>query len=102
MSKNTQVHWIMSLRPSETQSISLIVLMVFGAYVFAVRENTLPEGGLQSVEHTGWRVWGKEKNHTAFFRYKRNGLKLTLENRIFIPVSNALYRAVNTRPYFTE
>lgn len=30
------------------------------------------------------------------------GLKLTLENRLFKSVSDALYRAVNTWPYFTE
>ena len=69
--------------------------MVFGAYVFAIRKNILPEGGSESVEHTGWRVWGKEKNHTAFFRYRRNELKLTFENRTFIPDSNTLYRALN-------
>lgn len=48
------------------------------------------------MAHAGWRAWCKTKNHAAFFRCGRNGFKFTLENRIFIPVSNASYRAVNT------
>lgn len=76
--------------------------MVFGAYVSPIRENVLPAVGSESVEHTGWMVWGKEKNHTSFFRYERNGLKLTLENRIFIPISNALYRAANTNGHILQ
>lgn len=76
--------------------------MVSGAYAFVIRGNNFPEGGLESLESAIWRVQGKEENHSAFFRYKREGLKLTLEKRIFKSVSGALYRAVNTWPYFTE
>lgn len=76
--------------------------MVPGAYAFVIRGNILPEGGLESLENAVWRVHSKDENHTAFFRYKRKGLKLTLENRLFKSVSDALYRAVNTWPYFTE
>lgn len=54
------------------------------------------------MENAVGRVHSKDENRTAFFRYKRKGLKLTLENRLFKSVSDALYRAVNTWPYFTE
>lgn len=64
--------------------------VVSGAYAFAIRGNTLPEGGLESLEC----VNAKRKIIEHFSDIK--GLKLTLENRIFKPISDALYRAVNT------
>lgn len=41
------------------------------------------------MEQTVWRMWGQD-NLIAFFKYETNGLKLMLENRILVPLSNAL------------